>query len=164
MAESTVVRTKRDVQIVITDGTRTYTVAYEPGDFNLDIPLQAVNMFLDRGVIGSTPSIRLGDDQPVTFSFSAYERDIYSTTDATLMDLCVVPSGSLVGTTWTSTIGTSSDVKTWTVTVTIEGSDFGGSDRTWTLPYSTIRASRSDGDPNVINVSGTCHQLRPTMS
>jgi len=164
ISESTIVRTKRDIQVAYTDGVNTYTVAYEPGDFNLDIPKASVNLFLDRGVIGSTPSIRLGDEAPMTFSHTAYERDWLSAAGhATLLDLAVIFSSKYVASNWTSTIGTSSDATTWSVNLTQEGSDFGESDITLQLPYSTIRASRADGDPNTTSISGTSHALIPTV-
>lgn len=166
MAESTVVRTKRDITITITDGSASYTVAYEEGDFNLDIPLETVENFLDRGAIPAVPSIRKGNDQPMTFGFSAHERNWWSASDhATLLDLAVVfASSSYVTDNWTSTIGTASDVTTWTVQITQEGSDFGDSDITMTLPYCTIRGGRADGLPNTINISGTSWALRPTVA
>jgi hypothetical protein len=164
MAESAIVRTKRDIQIAYTDGTNTYTVAYEPGDFNLDIPLETVNNFLDRGVMPTTPSIRLGDDQPMTFSHTAYERDWLSAADhATLLDIAVIFTSKYVASNWTSTIGTASDATTWGVNLTQEGSDFGESDISLQLPYSVVRASRADGDPNVVSITGTSFRLRPTV-
>lgn len=164
MAESTVVRTKRDIQIAITDGSNTYTVAYEPGDLSLDIPLETTNLFLDRGAITTVPSIRKGDDQPMTFSFSAYERNWVSAADhATLLDLAVVFDSKYVASNYTSTIGTASDSTTWSVNLTQEGSDFGESDISLQLPYSVIRAGRADGDPNTTSITGTSYALRPTV-
>ena len=76
MAESTVVRNKRDETLVISHaGSGTYTVAYEVGDFEVDYPLEGVDNYLDRGVMPSTPSIRKGDDQEMTGSFTVYLRD-----------------------------------------------------------------------------------------
>jgi hypothetical protein len=94
MAESLVVRTKRDITIAITDGSDTYTV---------------VNNFA-------------------------------------------------------STMSTSSDVETYTVQLSQEGSDFGESDITMTLLYCSLRGSRADGYPNTISISGTSFQLKPTIA
>lgn len=164
MAESTIVRTKRDIQIAYTDGSTTYTVAYEAGDFALDIPLYSVSNFLDRGAMPTTPSIRKLDDQPMTFTHTAYERNWVSASDhTTLLDLCVRFDGKYVDSNWTSTIGTSSDVWTCSTNMTQEGSDFGESDISLQLPYSVIRANRTDGDPNTISVLGTSYRLRPTV-
>jgi len=169
MAESLVVRTKRDITITITDGSDTYTVAYEPGDLNVDIPLYSVENFLDRGAfpaVGTKPSIRKGDDAPMTFSFSAYERNWYSASDhATLWDIAVrFATPSFVVDNFASTMGTSSDVETYTVQLSQEGSDFGESDITMTLLYSSLRGSRADGYPNTISISGTSFQLKPTIA
>ncbi len=164
MAESTVVRTKRDISVAYTDGTRTYTVAYEPGDFSLEIPREAVSNFLDRGVMPAAPSIRLLDDQPMTFSHTAYERNWVSAADhVTLLDLAVFFASKYAATNWTSTIGTASDVDTLSVNLTQEGSDFGEADITLRLPYAVIRANRADGDPNTISITGTSYALIPTV-
>lgn len=164
MAESLIVRTKRDIQVAYTDGTRTYTVAYEPGDFDLDIPLETVVNALDRGVMPTVPSIRLGDDQPMTFSHTAYERGLVSASDhATLLDLATRFASKYVATNWSSTIGTSSDVKTLSCNLTCEGSDFGESDVTIQLPYCRITAKRTDGDINTTSITGTSYALRPTV-
>lgn len=164
MAESLVPRTKRDGQIVITDGTRTYTVNKEVGDFSWDSPNETVTAFLDRGAFGSTPDLRLGDDQASTFSFSAYLRDLFSTTYTTLSDLCNLTAGSYVATTWTSTLGSASDVRTLTVQYTIDGSPFGEADKTITFAFSTIRASNAESDQSTISVSGTSYLARPTVA
>ena len=164
MAESLVPRTKRDGQVVITDGTRTYTVNKEVGDFSWDCPNETIISFLDRGAFGSTPDLRLGDDQASTFSFSAYLRDLFSTTYTTLPDLCNLTAGSYVATTWTSTLGSASDVRTVTVQYTIDGSPFGESDKTITFAFSTIRASTAESDQSTVSVSGTSYVARPTVA
>jgi hypothetical protein len=168
MAESLIVRTLQDVVIVITDGSASYTVAFEPGDLSIDFPLFNVENFLDRGQMPATPSLRRGDDAPVTFSFTANERDWGSASDhATLLDLAVVFAATHhVRTTWTSTMGTNTDAElyTWTVNVTQEGSNFGESDLTLALTFSTLRASRSDGYPNTTSITGVSYVVRPVLS
>lgn len=163
------VRTKRDGVITISDSAaaKSYTVAYEPGDFSWSCPREGTNLFLDRGVIGTVPSIRKGDDQPCTFSFSAYWRDLSDTTGAAytaLADIAVRFASDYVAGNWTSTIGTASDEFTVTVALVIEGSDFGGADQTLTFNYCVIRADGAEGDPNTINISGTSYQLIPTVA
>jgi hypothetical protein len=164
MAESTVPRTKRDGQIVITDSVRTYTINKEVGDFQWDSPNEAVTAFLDRGQFGSTPDLRLGDDQASTFSFSAYLRDLFSTTYTTLWDLCNKTAGSYVATTWASTLGTASDVTTWTVQYTVDGSPFGEADKTITFAFSVLRASIAESDQSTVSVTGTSYLARPTVA
>ena len=118
MPESTTIRTKRDGQIAILDngGSNTYTVAYEPGDFKFDVPGEGVGMYLDRGVIGATPSLRYTDQQAMSLGFSAYLRDIGdsagSPTYATLPDICHPYASGYVDTTWVSTMGANGEVFT----------------------------------------------------
>lgn len=168
MPESTVVRVKRDGQILHADngGANTYTNAYEPGDFKLDVPAEAVNLFLDRGQIGAVPSIRYGDEQPMTFGYSAYLRDLGDTANAyaTLPDILFRYAGRRVATAWSSTMGTASDVFTVTTQLTIDGSAFGEADKTLALPYSSVRGSIQEGDPSSVNVTGTSYAARPTLS
>lgn len=161
MAESTVVRNKRDGQVVISGTAGSYTVAYETGDFSCDIPRETVSLCLDRGSIGAIPSIRNVDEQPVTFSFSAYFRDVGDASYHTLLDLCAQYSVGGYSSNMTSTISTASDTKTLTVLWTINGMAFGESDKSLAFYYSVIRASVSEGDPNTINVTGTCYQVAP---
>lgn len=164
MAESTVVRNKRDGQIVITDGTRTYTIDKEAGDFSVTVPDTTVSLYLDRGSIGATPSIRLVDDQPITGSFTAYQRDLPNGSYATLADLAWILSGKYVATNWTSTMGTNSDVPTWTIQYTVDGTAFGEADKTMTFAYCRITCNLAEGDPNTLSVSFTSYQNKPTVA
>lgn len=167
MPESTGIHNKRDGVIAFADsGAQTYTVAYEPGDFSLEIPSTTVGLYLDRGVIGSTPSIRLEDDQPMTLSFSAYLRDVGDTADtyATLGDVARPKSGRYVDSNWTSTL-TNSDVTTWTTTYTIDGTFKGEADKTLTFPYCWFTSySVAEGTPSTESVSLTSYALLPTLS
>jgi hypothetical protein len=168
MAEKSVVSTKRDGVIAYqsASGAQTYTVAKEAGDFSFDVPLETVNLFLDRGEISATPDIRKGDDQPVTFSHTAYLKDIGSPTaaHATLMDIAARFASGHVAANWTSTMGTNSDVHTVSMTYVLEGSNFGGVDQTLTFSYVVVRASMSEGDPSTVSINGTAYQLRPVLS
>lgn len=163
MAVSGIVKTKGDGTITFTDGTRSLVVDYEVGDFSIDIPQEAIVNTLNRGIIGDPPSLRKGADQPVTFSFSAYLRDLQDGTVATLEALLSGLPGAAAN--WVSTLGASAEVFTVTTTFVIEGSDHGDAkDYTITLPYCVLRGSFSEGDPSTINVTGTCFQVRPTIT
>lgn len=168
MPESTICRTKRDGQIAYLDsgGANSYTVAYEPGDFSYDCPAAAVNAFLDRGSLGATPCLRLGDDQPMTFGHSAYLRDVGDPAAgyATLLDIAQEFAAGFVAANWTSTLGTASDAFTVTVTLTIDGASFGEADKTLTFPFSVVRASVAEGDPDTVTISGTSYAVRPVLS
>lgn len=168
MAETTVVRVKRDGQILLADSgaAHTYTVAYEPGDFNFTIPGETVNLFLDRGVIGSTPSIRYGDEQPMTLGFSAYMRGLGdpAAAYATLLDIGARAASGYVLSNWTSTMGSNSDVFTISVTFTIDGSPFGEADQSYVFAYVVFRANGKEGDPNTVDCTGTSYALKPVLS
>ena len=164
MAYSSVVKTLRDGQILIKDGTgtpKTITVAFEQGDLTLNIPGPEVLVFLDRNRLGTTPSLRYGKEQPVTGSFSAYFKDNVEagvdTLEAAL--LLGMPTG------WVSTLGSSAEVQTVSLVWTIEGSDHGDtSDNVITLNHCTISGSITEGDPLVMNFSFVAHDQYPTIS
>ena len=165
MAVSTIVKTKCDGTILIEDngGTNSLTVAYENGDMSIDIPGRTVNVFLDRGKFGSTPSLRYGDDQPVTFSFTAHLRDLSDAAAGTLMD--VISQGGHFASTWVSRGGASAEVKTVKVTLTIEGTDHGdAADHTVEMDHCVIVGSIAEGDPNTISLTGTAYIQYPTVT
>lgn len=168
MAESGVVRTKRDWLITVGDGTNIYTIAKEIGDFNWDVPLASTNLFLDRGAIGAVPDIRKGDDQPMTLGWSQFLRDLGDTTSTatyqTILDLLHELASGYTEENWTSTIGLASDVKTWTVKATCDGASFGETDKTYTFPYCVLRGSVANGDPDTVTVSATSYALKPTLT
>ena len=170
MAISTVVKTRRDGTLTISDaaGAHTLTVAYEAGDFSLSVPGPTVNNFLDRGEIGSAPSLRYGDDAPMTFSFTAQLRDISDATYITLESI-ILNSGQFAST-WVSTnanteggaTATATRLKTVTLLWTIEGTERGDTaDHSISLPFSILNGSLSEGDPNSISISGTSYAVWP---
>ena len=169
MAESVIVRTKRDGSLTSNDGTPTtpltYTVAYEAGDLSITIPGPAVNVFLDRGQFGTTPSLRYGDDQPCTFSFSAHMRDVSDGSVATLFSI-LNQSGIVGSTPWVSTLGSAATTEVFAVQLVfaIEGTDHGSADYTITLDDCIITGSISEGDPNTINITGTSYDLFPAVA
>ena len=163
MPISTIVKTKRDGTLTFADsgGANSLTVAFEAGDFTVDIPQESVDHYLDRGVIGATPSLRNADDNPMTGSFTAYLRDLSDAAYATLEEI-LLQSG-FVGSTWVSTMGANGEVFTLTMTWTIEGTDHGdASDHVLSLPFCVVRGSLSEGQPNMINLTFTSYAVRPT--
>lgn len=169
IAESPVVRTKRDAQIIHYDlgGLHTYVVAKEAGDWNLDCPEEEINMFLDRGVISDIPDLRNGDESPMTFGYSAYLRDLGDTeaspTYATLPDICFRYKSKYVDSNWISTMATYSDAFTVGTSYTVDGSAFGEADKSIVLPHCKVRGSFAEGDPTAFTVTGTCFANRPTL-
>jgi hypothetical protein len=162
MAESNAVRTKQDAIITITDGTTTYTVAKEVGDFNASVPGYNTTSVLDRGLFGADPNIRKGDEQPVTGGFSIYLRDLPNSTNLTLLDLCMELSGTVAAGMTTTT--TNTEVRTWTLVYTIDGTWNGESDQVMTFYKSVLRASITEGDPSSVAVTFTSYQPFPTIT
>ena len=166
MAESTIRKNKRDFTVVLSDNAtaHSYTIAFEPGDIAINVPGTTVSLALDRGRITSPPSIRYVDDQPHTITLSAYLRDISDASYATITEFIAGPSG-YVGTTWVSTMGANGEVPTWTVTITVEGTDHGdAADHTWVSNYCYVTGSIGDGDPATVSLSITSYDVYPTVT
>lgn len=166
--ESTVIRTKRDGQILLADNgaAHTYTIVREDGSFTLNLPDYSIVHVLDRGVIGSQPMIRIGDEAVMTGGFSAYLSDLGDTGNSyvTLNDLIMRFNARYVSTNWISTMGSNSDVFTVTITYTIDGSPFGEADKSLVLPFCVVRGNIAEGDPNKFAVTFTSYAVRPTLS
>jgi len=162
MPETNTVRVKRDTVITLSDqgGVNSYVIAYEPGDLSVDTPDTAVNFFLDRGRFGAVPSLRLGDEAPVTISFSAYLRNVSGADFATLLDIAQRFDGGYVESEWVSTLA--GDVFTVTCDILISGADIGEADEQLRYEYCVVRASFADGDPSSVSVTLTSHQRRGT--
>ena len=166
MAVSTIVKTKRDGTLTIKDGTGTpleLVIAYEQGDLNISIPGPAVNVFLDRGVLGATPSLRYGDEQACSGSFSAYLRHPTDATDEVLLDL-ITQSGQ-IGTNWVSTLGANAEVNTYTLVFAIAGISHGDSaNYSITLNHCVFSGTVGEGDPNSISINFTSYDSYPTVA
>jgi len=183
MTESTIVKTKIDGTLTlasqstaggggfvsagtVASGASSYVVAYEAGDFSMSVPgvQGAVNNFLDRGKITSPASIRLGDQAPITFSFSAYFRQITDSGADTLMDI-LNQDGNISGN-WTSTSSTSigaDDAEVWTVDLKLHITNPGDATDTHfvVLSQCALNYSIAEGDPNTITINGTSFAAAP---
>lgn len=166
MAEGTVPYTTRNATLTIEDGTETpltYTVALEDGDFSVDSPQETIIPEMDRGVL--TGQVRLGEDQPITGSFTAYVRDMANATDITLWD--IVNNSGVFASTWVSTqpAGANAEVKTCTMKYSL---DTTGGTVANTLIFSNVvfRGAMQEavGEYTKITVSFTAYQVRPTYS
>lgn len=165
MAESTIVKTKRDGTLTFSDlaGANSYTVSYEAGDLSLTVAGATVNNFLDRGRMPNPPSIRYGDDQPLTGTFTAYLRDMSDAVDVTLFE--ILTQTGVVGASWVSTMGATGEVftlkLTWTVAGTIHGD---AADHVCELDHCYVTGSVSEGDPDTISISFTSYVLYPDVT
>ena len=159
MAISAVVKNFRDGTILIEDGTTptpiSVTVQYEAGDFSISGLSESnteVTTYLDRGDLGS---VRKTSRTFPTFSFSAHMTDLSDATNKTLWD-AVNKTGAFASA--TSTLGTSSDVYSLKVTLTVEGTNFGDSaDHTLVLTNCHLTIDFAEGDPNSFTLNGTVY-------
>ena len=160
----TIIKTKRDGQIVLKDngGANTLVVAFEQGDLTIGMPGTTIVNTLDRGRFGAIPSLRPGDDQPCPFSFTAYLRDLSDASEATLEDLVSGRNGKAAD--WVSTLGANADVFALTLQWSIAGAALGGTDHTLTLNHCVVTGSFSEGDPSTISITGTAYDLYPTVT
>ena len=182
MPISTTIKVKRDGTLTIASlgggafnlatgallaGADSLVVAYEAGDLSIEIPGPSVSHFLDRGRIVSPPSVRYGDDAPVTGSFSAHLRDLSDAAYATLEEI-LMRSG-FVSTSWESSRASAAgagDAEVFAVDLKwdVEGTAHGdATDHIIILPYCVLTGGFSEGDPNSIKVSFTAHVLYPAV-
>ena len=142
-------------------GAHSETVEFEQGNLTLNIPGYAPQFFLDRGKFGATPDVRRGDDQAITFSFTAYMRDMTHATEGILTD--ILTNGGYFASDWVSTLGSSSDVKTVKLTWTVSD-PAGGSDHTLVLSFCHVSGSIAEGYPNQLTLNGTDFEVFPTST
>lgn len=175
MAESTIVKNKRDFTIKFEDGTpvtpEEYTVSFEAGDLNITIGGISIDEYLDRGRRTSPPSIRYVDDQESSISFSAYLRDTSDTAAETLVDLInwfggASGGGDYIDSNWVSTLGTGAEhVNTATVTITIEGTDLGdAADSTMVFNFCNATGTIADGSPAAVSMTIRSFDTTPTVT
>tara|TARA_R110000824_G_scaffold24941_4_gene87316 strand:- start:9009 stop:9500 length:492 start_codon:yes stop_codon:yes gene_type:complete len=150
MAITNVVKVRRDGTISIFDSgaSNTLVVDYEDGNFTFDNGAEQAETVVIRDR-GSIVGLRKTDDPVGSLSFSVHMREF---TNSTVDNLCGVLDGER---SWVSTGGTGFEPYMLDVRVTIEGTNFGDqADVTATFTRVLMKWDFSEGDPNVINVSG----------
>ena len=155
MAISSVVKNYRDGTITFSDNTSpsplSMTVQYEAGDLSVTGlgQLHETTTYLDRGELGS---LRRTARTFVTGSFSAHFTDLTDATGGTLFDV-----GSITGyfAPMVSTLGTASDVKTYKLVWTCEGTNFGdAADHVLTMnDVHVTGVDVAEGDPNSYTIN-----------
>ena len=158
MAYSTAPKVRRDGKITLKDGTTptavSLVVAYEEGNFSFDQTKSDRIVIRDRGTIGS---VRKGDDQPITGSFTIYMRQFTSASAGSVLDF-INKTGS-----YSSNVSSDSTVSTDEYAINIEfevdGDAVGDDDGDTTATFDTCicTASFAEGDPNQITVNFECY-------
>lgn len=180
MAESTIVKTRIDgtLQLAALGGgaydigtgaldgaAESYTVSFENGDLSLTLPSRAVSHFKDRGRTTSPPSLRYGEDQDGSISFSAHLRDLSDGSVAVLMDIASTLHGNprgYVETDWESTLASSAgagDAEVFSIAfkLTITNAGDGADTHALACNYVTGTITLTEGDPTTIQFSGAIH-------
>lgn len=157
MADSSVVATRRDGTITLTDGAASsYAVSFEVGDFSAAEPGADRVVIRDRGAI---VGLRKGDDPVISFSFSVHMRSLTDTTADNLMDR-LYNRGVHSGTPLTSTGGDGFEQFLQTVAFQVDTSAV-GSGKIYTATYSKcymeVSSLTEGADGNTIEVSGECY-------
>ena len=158
MAYSTAPKVRRDGKITLKDGTTptpvSLVVAYEEGNFSFDQTKSDRIVIRDRGTIGS---VRRGDDQPITGSFTIYMRQFTSASAGSVLDF-INKTGS-----YSANVSSDSTVSTDEYAINIEfevdGDAVGDDDGDTTATFDTCicTASFAEGDPNQITVNFECY-------
>lgn len=94
MSASQVLKTARDGQLTIIDGTgspNTLVVAFEDGDFSFSDDKAERIVMRDRGAI---VGLRKGDDSVPSFSFSVYMREFMDSSAVTIIDVIEGTNGA----------------------------------------------------------------------
>jgi len=159
MAYSTTPKVRRDGQIQLLDhgGSNTLIIAYEEGAFSFDQTKPDRIVIRDRSSIAT---VRRGDEQPITGSFSFYMRQFTSSTAGSALDF-INKTGAYSGNTSSASTGQpfveeyAIDIKI-TVDGTGLGDDAADDVHTATFARCVATASFSEGDPNQFNISFEC--------
>jgi hypothetical protein len=157
MADSSVVATRRDGTITITDGAASaYPLSFEVGDFSASEPQADRVVIRDRGAIAG---LRKGDDPVLTFSFSVHMRSLTDTTADNLMDR-IYNRGIHGGSPLTSTGGDGYEQFLQSVEFKVDTSAVGSGKiykATYAKCYMEVSSLSEGADGNTIEVSGECY-------
>lgn len=149
MAETTVVAVPRDGTISITNGDATvYAVAYEAGDFSMNLDKAERIVIYDRATI---VGLRAGSDPVPSISFSVHLRELADSTENTILDFIYKTGASASA---TSTGGTGFEQFLCTVEFQANMSALGGSNTKATFDKVLLTASVAEGNPDTISITG----------
>ena len=172
MSEAMVSATNQDGLLEITDGAISYWLDLEPGDFSYQIGKNEPVVNLTRGRVaplsGGAPDMRKSDESPCTGTFTARLRSLYSTEEATLIDLIEWMASddvadSYVAANWASTHPTS-DERTITLKYHYSGVYRGVPDQTLVFDYCALRsAGVSEGNPSTVSIAFTAGIVKPSQ-
>lgn len=155
MALDTVVKNMGDGLIVMKDATGvpiSAPIQFTNGDLaisGLRKKLRNVAYYQARGVFISA---RHTDRFFPTFSFTSFFTGFTNATAGLASDAVMQAGGWAAG---VSTLGASADVWATTLVFTSEGTDYGGTDGTFTLTSCDCTLDFAEGDSNMLTINGT---------
>ena len=160
-----------DATIKLIDGTTPTalekTAAFTAGDFSTDGLVadgREVTAYTSKGVL---IGLRLTNPVFWTFSFTATLSEFTKSTGGNLQDFVLKngPHASGGGSPVVSTSTDIGDVTTFTVEITLEGTDVGdSSDHVMTATRAHVTVGWSEGDPDTLTISGTVYGGLPTFT
>jgi hypothetical protein len=158
MASSNVVKNFTDGTITLKDGTGTpisVTARFTEGDLAIDRLQEQLNEVVAYEARGVLTSVRHTSRFYPKITFSAQMSEFTSVTANNLAD-AILKNGAFAAA--LSTLGTAADVYTLTITISVEGSNFGDSaDHTATFADCHCQIAFAEGDPNKWTISATCY-------
>lgn len=162
MALSNIPKVRRDGTITLQDGTGTpvtLDVNYEEGNLTIDNLSSSARedqtVIRDRGTI---TTVRKGDQQPLTGSFTAYFRQFTSGTAGAILDF-IQQTGAYSGNISAAASG-SPYVEFYCIDIKYnsDGTSVGDdTDSSVTLERCVCTASFSEGDPSTFTINFTCY-------
>lgn len=165
MAYSTVPKVRRDGTLKLIDGTTPTAVeleiAYEEGNFTFEFP-GGGDSKADQTVIrdrGTITTVRKGDEQPVTGSFTAYFRQFTDGTEAGSVRDFIQKAGNYSGNVSTGTSGTPY-VEHYCVDIQydVAGTSLGDDDNHSALIEKCVCTfSFAEGDPSAFTINFTSY-------
>ena len=158
MAYSTAPKVRRDGVITLKDGTGTpvtLVVAYEEGNFSFEQTKADRTIIRDRGTI---KSVRKGDDQPMSGSFTIYMRQFTSSSVGSVLDFINKTGAYSSNTSVGDSNAVSTDEYSIDIVFEVDGDAVGDSDGDTLATFSNCicTASFAEGDPNTITISFEC--------
>ncbi len=157
MAESTIVKVRRDGKVTFKDGTgspKTYEVAYEEGNVSFSRDKADRIVIRDRGVIVGS---RKGDDPVITITFDIHMRSLTTTASTDLTAIDVMDNTGNVATIPWATVSSAHEEWCLHLLFTIENTDHGGgADYVATFSTCIFTWAFKEGDPNTISVTAEC--------
>tara|TARA_Y100000401_G_scaffold33531_2_gene24913 strand:- start:8082 stop:8591 length:510 start_codon:yes stop_codon:yes gene_type:complete len=160
MAVSTIPKVRRDGTITLLDGgTDVLDIQYEEGNLTIDNLSSSARE--DQTVIrdrGSITTVRKGDQQPLTGSFTAYFRQFTSGTAGAILDF-IQKTGAYNSNISTAATGTPYvEFHCVNIKYNSDGTAVGDdTDSSVTLERCVCTASFSEGDPSTFTINFTVY-------